>query len=96
VTAEIKKTPHPLYSLDLAPSNFCFFSYVMQIMAGQSFSNAEEFLSAFWAILDGIEKATLIAICREWMERFAKDVDTSGESTEWPVRNIEASSSLNR
>jgi hypothetical protein len=34
-------------------------------MAGQSFSNSEKILSAIGAILDRIEKATLIAVFRE-------------------------------
>jgi hypothetical protein len=96
VTAEMRKAPHPPYSPDLAPSNFCLIGYVMQIMAGQSFSNAEELLSAFWAIFGGIEKSTLITICREWMEWFAEYVDTGGEYTKWSTRNTETLSSLKR
>jgi hypothetical protein len=38
-------------------------------MMGQSLSRAEELLSAIGAILDRREKAILIAVFREWMEK---------------------------
>jgi hypothetical protein len=62
MTAEMRKAPHPLDSADRALSDFYIFGYVKQIMTGESFSNAEELLSAIGAILDGIEKSTLIIV----------------------------------
>jgi hypothetical protein len=40
-----------------------------QIMMGQSFSSAEEFLSTIGAILNSIGKVLLITIFHELMER---------------------------
>jgi hypothetical protein len=57
MTAEIRKIPHLLYLQDLAPSDFYLFSCLRQIIAGQSFSSTEAFLSAIAAILDGNEKS---------------------------------------
>jgi hypothetical protein len=56
ITGEMRKASRPNYSLGLMHSDFYLFGHVKQIMASQSFSNAEKLLSAIGPILNGIEK----------------------------------------
>jgi hypothetical protein len=55
---------------------------MQQVMAGQSFSSAEELLSAIGAILKSIRKVILIAIFLELMKRLVRSVSTSHKYTE--------------
>jgi hypothetical protein len=55
VIAEMRKATYSQYLSDLTPSDFYLFDYVKQVIAGKSFSSAEELLLIIGAILDGIE-----------------------------------------
>jgi hypothetical protein len=61
----MKSAPHPPYSPDLAPSDFCLFGYVKRGLAGLSFENADQLLAAGEGVLEGIEKVTLQAVFLE-------------------------------
>jgi hypothetical protein len=78
----MKSAPHPLYSPDLAPSDFCLFGYVKRCLTGLSFDDADQVLVAVEGVLEGIEKVTLQAVFLEWMGRLRKCVATNGEDTE--------------
>jgi histone-lysine N-methyltransferase SETMAR len=52
---------HPVYSPDLAPSDFYLFSHVNHDLRGQSFETADELFLAIHAVLRGIGKRTLHA-----------------------------------
>jgi histone-lysine N-methyltransferase SETMAR len=41
----MKSAPHPPYSRDLAPSDFCLFGYVKRCLAGLSFEDADQLLA---------------------------------------------------
>jgi hypothetical protein len=47
---------HPLYSPDLAPSDFYLFGYVKRCLAGRSFEDVDQLLAAVEGVLEGIEK----------------------------------------
>jgi histone-lysine N-methyltransferase SETMAR len=42
----MKSAPHPPYSPDLAPSDFCLFGYVKRCFAGLSFMDSDQLLAA--------------------------------------------------
>jgi transposase len=76
------KAHHPLYSPDLAPSDFYLFGYIKRNLSGTSFDEREELLSAIVDILDSVEKATLNRVFLEWMERFRRCLDINGDYVE--------------
>jgi hypothetical protein len=49
----MKRTPHPAYSPDFAPSDFHLFGYVKHLIAGQEFSDGEALLGAINTIFGG-------------------------------------------
>jgi hypothetical protein len=65
----LRLTPHPSYSLDLAPSDFCLFGYVKERLKGMVFPSYEESLDAFGEVVTGIESENLTAVFEYWMER---------------------------
>jgi hypothetical protein len=64
----MKSAPHPLYSPDLASSDFYLFGYVKRRLAGLSFEDVDHLLAAVENVLEGIEKVTLQAIFLEWID----------------------------
>jgi histone-lysine N-methyltransferase SETMAR len=52
----MKSAPHPPYSPDLAPSDFYLFGSVKRCLAGLSFEDADQLLTAIEGVLEGIEK----------------------------------------
>jgi hypothetical protein len=52
----MKLASHPLYSPDLAPSDFYLFGYVKKCLAGLSFEGADQVLAAVEDVLEGNEK----------------------------------------
>jgi hypothetical protein len=74
----MQSTPHPLYSPDLAPSDFYFFGCVKKYLAGLSFDDADQLLAAVEGVLAGIEKVILQTVFLEWMNRFRKCITTTG------------------
>jgi hypothetical protein len=55
----MKTAPRPLYSLNLAPSDFCLFGSVKGCLSGLSFESADELLEAVQGVLDGIDERAL-------------------------------------
>jgi hypothetical protein len=78
----MKSAPCPLYSPDLAPSDFHLFGYVKRCLAGLSFEDEDQLLAAVEGVLEGIEKVTLQAVFLEWMDRSRKWIAPHGEYTE--------------
>jgi histone-lysine N-methyltransferase SETMAR len=78
----MKSAPHPPYSPDLATSDFYLFGHVKRCLAGLSFEDADQLLTAVEGILEGIEKVTLQAVLLEWMDRLKKYIAINGEYTE--------------
>jgi hypothetical protein len=73
----MKSAPHPPYSHDLAPLDFCLFGNVKRCLAGLSFEDADQFLAAVESVFEGIEKVTLQAVFLEWMDRLRKCIATN-------------------
>jgi hypothetical protein len=78
----MERAPHPLFSPDLAPCDFCLFSSVKHLPAGREFADRNELEQAVMAILDGIEKVTLREVFLTWMARLTRCIETNGEEVE--------------
>jgi histone-lysine N-methyltransferase SETMAR len=53
---------HPLYSLNLAPSDFYLFGHMKEWLGGESFEAGERLLSAVEGIVGSFEKWTLMKV----------------------------------
>jgi hypothetical protein len=69
----MKRTPHPLYSLGLAPCDFYIFEYIKGRLAGASFEEPDPPLQATDAIFSPLKKHVLGAdgqidamVCGSW------------------------------
>jgi hypothetical protein len=58
----MRKAHHPLYSPDLAPSDFLLFGNVKRQLSGCCFDGADDILPAVHRILDGYDRSTLISV----------------------------------
>jgi hypothetical protein len=73
--------PHPLYSPDLARSDF-FFGNVKRWLSGQSFAGLDEILKVVLELVRWIPYDTLTRTFRDWMSRLSKYIDTNGDYTD--------------
>lgn len=64
-----KRTPHPAYSLDIAPSDFYLFGFLEEKFKGKKFNDINELFEAIQEILDSISIETRKAVFQNWIER---------------------------
>jgi hypothetical protein len=76
---EMKRTPHPLYSPDLAPSDFFLFGYVKRKSMGYRAESESELLVRIGVILAQIPREVLNAVFFGWMDRLQQCIDTNGD-----------------
>jgi histone-lysine N-methyltransferase SETMAR len=70
---------HPLYSPDIAPSDFWFFGWSKGEMKGQTFSSREAvkiFLLEMWGRMDS---GQLFSLFNEWMKRLEYVIESEGD-----------------
>jgi histone-lysine N-methyltransferase SETMAR len=60
---------HPLYSPDLAPSDFFLFGHINHCLQGIAFPSSEKLFGAIHEIVGAIRRPTLEDVFRHWMER---------------------------
>jgi hypothetical protein len=75
----MKQAPHPLYSPDLAPSDFFLFDYVKGKLMEYRAETPSELLVRIRVILVEIRRETLNAVFLEWMERLQKCIQVDSE-----------------
>jgi hypothetical protein len=63
---EMKNTPHPPHSPDLAPSDFSLFSHVKRNLMGYRAESLSELLFGIQVILKVIPCKTLIEVFLKW------------------------------
>jgi histone-lysine N-methyltransferase SETMAR len=80
-----EQAPHPPYSPDLAPSDFCLFGYLKDKFQGQHFEDGDQLFDPIIALTGTIEKLTLQRVFLEWMERLRRFIDTNGEYVGGPT-----------
>jgi hypothetical protein len=78
----MQRAPHPVYSPDLAPSDFSLFGHVKQLLSGCQFADQDFLLQAVSDISVGIGKITLESVFHNWMERLCQCCATGGEYVE--------------
>jgi hypothetical protein len=78
-SVNLKQAPHPPYSPDLAPWNFCLFGYVKGKLMGYRAETPSELLVRIRVVLAEIPRETLNAVLLEWMERLQKCVQVDGK-----------------
>jgi hypothetical protein len=66
--------PHPPYSPDLAPCDFCLFSYIKNQLMRQLFDDADQLLMAIKEVCKSIEKVVFEKVFHEERERLAKSL----------------------
>jgi hypothetical protein len=60
---------HPIYSADVASSDFLLFGHLEREMAGFTASCQEDTLSEIRAIFEEVPKGTLSAVYNQWITR---------------------------
>jgi hypothetical protein len=66
----------------VAPSDFCLFGSVKQLLSGCQFPDQDSLLQAVSDVLMGIEKVTLESVFHNWMERLYQYSATGREYVE--------------
>jgi hypothetical protein len=61
--------PHPLYSQDLAPSNFFLFDHLKSMMIEQEFDSPEDLIAWIEATFERISKQVIQYVFEDWIER---------------------------
>ena len=65
-TSGFRRTPHPPYSPDLAPSDFFLFGYVKGKLAGRSFNTRQELYDEIRLIIRDIPHQMKMDVFNEW------------------------------
>jgi hypothetical protein len=65
----LRLAPHPCYSPDLAPFDFCLFGHVKECLKGMALPSYEELFGPIGEVVTSIESETLTAVFEHWMKR---------------------------
>jgi hypothetical protein len=65
-----RRVPHPVYSPDLAPSDFFLFGTVKAELQNYEIHSREDLILAIRTVFGQIFKETLISVYVSWMKRF--------------------------
>jgi hypothetical protein len=76
-----KRAPFPPCPPDLAPSDYCHFGRVKQLLRGREFTDQKAFFHAIEDLL-GIEKVVLKDVFLSWMERLHQYGNAAGKYVE--------------
>jgi hypothetical protein len=71
--------PHPLYSHDLAPSDFSLFGHVKQSLTEMTFASRDELFEAILSVVRKIPIETLHRVFDHWLERLDQVAKNNGE-----------------
>jgi hypothetical protein len=71
-------SPHPAFSLDLAPSDFFFFGALKDQLSGRIFESPDELVKAIREIASAIPRTRLEREFLEWKERLHRCIDMNG------------------
>jgi hypothetical protein len=74
-----KRTLHPPYSPDIAPSDFFLFGWVKGKLPRQSFVEMEDVFQAISEILRNLTADMVRSVFPTWIERLKQIVDTNGD-----------------
>ena len=71
--------PHPPYSPDLAPCDFCLFHRMKGQMIGKRFADASEVKKETLEVLNNISTEEFQKCFQEWEKRWHKCIESKGE-----------------
>ena len=74
----IIRTPHPTYSLDIAPSDFYLFALVKENLKGKKFYSQQSLIQGINEILDTIEETKIKEAFSTWICRCLDAIDNKG------------------
>ena len=74
--------PHPPYSPDLAPSNFCLFRHLKKALRGEHFSDAESLKCFVNEWLEGLPRTFFRDAFCELHRRWTKVIEAEGSYIE--------------
>jgi histone-lysine N-methyltransferase SETMAR len=74
----LKIATHPPYSPDLAPSDFVFFEYIKQKIAGQEFVSANGLLDAIREAFRRLSRPVIESVLDEWLMHLQRYIDYKG------------------
>ena len=71
----IKTVPHPLYSPDLAPCDFCLFPK----LTGCRYETIEEMEEALTKVIDTLTQADIHGVFQKLLDRYKKCIAAGGD-----------------
>jgi histone-lysine N-methyltransferase SETMAR len=77
--------PHPPYSPDLAPPDFCRFGHLKCQMIGREFDSPEDLVRWIRAAFLRISRDTIERVVDEWIDRVDMKVPIFPRSKKWPI-----------
>jgi hypothetical protein len=78
----IAASPHPAFSLDLAPSALFLFGALKGQLSGRSFESPNALVEAIFEIASAIQRTTLERAFLEWEERLQRFIKINGASVD--------------
>ena len=76
------RAPQPLFSPEIAPSDFYLFGYIKKMLQGHSYDTPDDLLSAITEILNNISPDALVKVFLNWHERLKQLIDKNGDYIE--------------
>jgi hypothetical protein len=73
------RLPKPLYSPDLAPSDFCLFGHVKSALNGSKFEGPDELLQGIHDFLNQVQGSELMMVFQHWIERVHWVIEHDGD-----------------
>jgi hypothetical protein len=78
----MRRAPQPLFSPDLAPSEFYLFGKLKTTLMRSAFENEQELLDGIMRVLDKITHGELEPVFDEWVARLDVCIQRGGDSIE--------------
>ena len=79
----IKTVPHPPYSPDLAPCDFCLFPKLKKKLRGCCYETIEEMKEAVTKVIDTFTQEDFHGAFQRFLEQYNKCIAAGGDYFEW-------------
>jgi histone-lysine N-methyltransferase SETMAR len=76
---QVTKWPHPPFSPDISPCDFCFFGWSKEQMRGHEFHGSDEVRSFPLDLCENLDQNSIISVYREWIERLQQVLGTNAQ-----------------
>jgi histone-lysine N-methyltransferase SETMAR len=70
----LTRRPHPVFSPDLAPSDFYLFGKLKMTLMDAAFTDGDELLQNVMEVLNGISREELEEVCGQWLLRSDRSI----------------------